>query len=141
MVSLKIEKEIRQDNKVMFGLTMRQLVSAATAVSAAVIIYFITRLDITIMVIPDCLLAVLAYFIGWREVDGMKAEHYLMKRLKSRVYGNDKRIYRTKNAYITLMNRAYSAKRQADMADKTKAKVIKAAAKKKKQKTGYRIIA
>ena len=125
MISVRIEKEIKGENKVALGLNFRQLICVSVCGGLAVGLSLVTGLPITEAVLPDTVLAVVAYYVGWKEVNGMKAEYFALKRVKELVYRNQVRTYRTKNRYVTLLNERYQAMRTADMLDKEKAKLLK----------------
>lgn len=125
MISVRIEKEIKGENKVALGLNFRQLVCVAVCGGLAVGLSLVTGLPITEAVIPDSVLAVAAYYVGWKEMNGMKAEYFALKKAKEMVYHNQVRTYRTKNRYVTLLNERYQAMRAEDMQDKRKVGVLK----------------
>lgn len=136
MISVRIEKEIKGENKVALGLNFRQLVCVSICGGLAVGLSLVTGLPITEAVIPDSVLAVAAYYVGWKEVNGMKAEYFALKRVKELVYRNQVRTYRTKNRYVTLLNERYQAMRAADMQDKGKAKIMKKEEKRRRKVAG-----
>ncbi|MBR1853760.1 MAG: PrgI family protein [Lachnospiraceae bacterium] len=138
MISVRIEKEIKGENKVALGLNFRQLICVSVCGGLAVGLSLVTGLPITEAVLPDTVLAVVAYYVGWKEVNGMKAEYFALKRVKELVYRNQVRTYRTKNRYVTLLNERYQAMRTADMLDKEKAKLLKKEEKWRRKSRGSR---
>ena len=138
MISVRIEKEIKGENKVALGLNFRQLICVSVCGGLAVGLPLVTGLPITEAVVPDAVLAVAAYYVGWKEVNGMKAEYFALKRVKELVYRNQVRTYRTKNRYVTLLNERYQAMRTADMLDKEKAKLLKKEEKWRRKSRGNR---
>ena len=138
MISVRIEKEIKGENKVALGLNFRQLICVSVCGGLAVGLSLVTGLPITEAVLPDMVLAVVAYYVGWKEVNGMKAEYFALKRVKELVYRNQVRTYRTKNRYVTLLNERYQAMRTADMLDKEKAKLLKKEEKWRRKSRGSR---
>ena len=125
MISVRVEKEIKGENKVALGLNFRQLVCVSVCGVLAVGLSLAAGLPITEAVIPDSVLAVAAYYIGWKEVGGMKAEYFLLKKAKELVYRNQVRTYRTKNRYVTLLNERYQTMRMEDMQDKGKVRILR----------------
>ena len=138
MISVRIEKEIKGENKVALGLNFRQLICVSVCGGLAVGLSLVTGLPITEAVLPDAVLAVVAYYVGWKEVNGMKAEYFALKKVKELVYRNQVRTYRTKNRYVTLLNERYQAMRAADMLDKEKAKLLKKEEKWRRKSRGSR---
>ena len=138
MISVRIEKEIKGENKVALGLNFRQLICVSVCGGLAVGLSFVTGLPITEAVFPDAVLAVAAYYVGWKEVNGMKAEYFALKKVKELVYRNQVRTYRTKNRYVALLNERYHAMRAMDMLDKEKAKFLKKEEKWRRKSRGTR---
>lgn len=60
-------------------------------------------------------------------------ERILLKKLQTKIYGNNKRVYKTKNCYITMMNKEYRRRRQMDMQDKKVKKSLKKEARNRKR--------
>ena len=138
MISVRIEKEIKGENKVALGLNFRQLICVSVCGGLAVGLPLVTGVRIREAVVPDAVLAVAAYYVGVKEVNGMKAEYFALKRVKELVYRNQVRTYRTKNRYVTLLNERYQAMRTADMLDKEKAKLLKKEEKWRRKSRGSR---
>ena len=112
MLSIKIEKEIRHDNKVAGGLTLRQLISVSAAAAACIVLALTTRLDPNTLLPAYLAIACTAGLFGWIKKDGMHAEDYLLRMMKRLVYQNGKLRYRTANRYIRLYNSAPGLRRE-----------------------------
>lgn len=123
MVSQDIEKEIQQKNKVILGLDIRQVICVAIAIVCAILMALF--LSPSLSVYPSLVIGVICWAFGWYSKDGLTAEKYLLKVLKEKFYQNNKRKYRTKNKYITLMNKEYRRHERIDRNDKKIAKTLK----------------
>lgn len=132
MLSVDVEKEIQQKNKVFLGLTLRQIACVLFAVICAIV--FAIVLSTELSVYPSLVVGVICWFFGWYSKDGLTAEKYLLKILKEKFYKNGERKYRTKNRYITLMNREYRRHERIDRADKKIAKALKKEQKQNKKR-------
>lgn len=128
-----IEKEIKQKNKVFFGLTLRQAISCVLIVVMSVLLTFI--MGIKVSWIPCIFFAVIFYAVGWYEKDGMKAEHLLSKFIQNQFYSAGTRRFKIKNNYITTMNAEYTRHQKIDMSNKRIAKKIK---NEKKKQTNHK---
>lgn len=135
MINKEMEKEVQQDNKVIAGLNIRQVVCLGIAGSLCIIISLFLDVGFEISMYPCMALGWGAYLFGWKTKDGMHYEKILLKKLQQALYKNNVRYYRTKNKYITLMNREYVRRRNMDLKDKKTAKEIKKARKQKKRKS------
>lgn len=134
MLSIKIEKEIKQENRIIFGLTLRQLICASSALAIMFIVWRVTGLSFSELTVPFCGVGLVFGMLGWFQKDGMKAEDYAVKYAKKSAYKNSKLKYRTQNKYVKLYNDAYSFDRNTDMKDKQKAKEIKQKQKAKRKR-------
>lgn len=105
MLSIKIEKEIRNDQKIVFGLTARQVICVMSGVGIGALFFALTRADIFQLVPVFVLLAVIFGMFGWIEKDGQHMEDFLLRRMKTMVYRNNRLRYRTSNRYIRLLNK------------------------------------
>lgn len=123
MVSQDIEKEIQQKNKVILGLDIRQVICVAVAAVCAILMALF--LSPSLSVYPSLVVGVICWAFGWYSKDGLTAEKYLLKVLKEKFFKNNKRKYRTKNKYITLMNKEYRRHERIDKGDKKIAKTLK----------------
>ena len=77
-----------------------------------------------------------AYFLGFYKKNGLYAEYYLFKRVKGFIYQNERRRYRSKNRYITMLNRAYRRDLEQDLSDPQKKKYLKRRKARKHIRTG-----
>ena len=132
MLPVDIEKEIQQKNKVFLGLTIRQIFCVIFAIICAVVLVLVFPPELSIY--PSLVIGILCWFIGWYKKDGLTAEKYLLKILKEKFYRNSRRKYRTKNKYITLMNKEYRRHERIDRADKKIAKALKREQKQEKKR-------
>ena len=136
MISVKVEKEIKQENRVIGPFTLRQTVCLLIALITEVLFAVIVRPDLeTGMGLGLCLGAI-AWFFGFYKKNGIYIEYFLVKWVKLFCYRNFQRKYKTKNRYVLLMNEYYEKKRQQDMADRKKARQIKRREKKRMKKKG-----
>ncbi len=123
MISVDIEKEIQQKNKIFLGLDIRQLCCVLFAAACAIVMALL--LSPSVSIYPSLAVGALCWFFGWYSKDGLTAEKYIFKVLKEKFYKNDKRKYRTKNKYIALMNKEYRRHERIDRGDKKIAKALK----------------
>ena len=141
MLSGKIEKEIKQEYKIIGNFTFRQVICLVIATAVILVIKFVSRLDIFSLLMPIVIVAWLAWLFGWKEKNGQHAEVFLLKEIQKSIYKNKKRNYRTLNSYVTMFNKEYSAMRATDLANKQTAKQFKkeqkAAAKKVSRLKGF----
>lgn len=106
MLSIKVEKEIKHENKVIAGLTLRQFVAVLSAALICLAIWLITRLDMNALLPAFATIGSIAGVIGWVNKSGLRAEDYLMRYMKRIVYHDNRLKYRTSNSYIRLFNMA-----------------------------------
>ena len=132
MISVQIEKEIRQENKIFGSFTTRQAVVLSATSAFTVIFYLATGISIDGLMYLSLPLGLAAYFLGFYKKNGLYAEYYLIKKLKWFVYRNEKRGYHSKNRYITMFNRAYRKDREQDLSDPNKKKYLR-----KRQREGH----
>ena len=132
MISVDIEKEIQQRNKIFLGLDIRQLYGVIVAVICAVAMALLLTPSVSLY--PSLVVGALCWFFGWYSKDGLTAEKYILKVLKEKFYKNGKRKYRTKNKYIALMNKEYRRHERIDRGDKRIAKVLKKEQKQNKKR-------
>lgn len=133
MVSREIEKEIDQENKVILGCTVRQLLCVFITLVLAVIIFWIMNWNFEIALYPIACVGVIAGAFGWYKPNEEHFEVFLLKKLRASLYHGNYRKYRAKNQYITMMNAEYIRRRNIDLSNKKVAKDIKKANKKKKK--------
>lgn len=143
MISKEIEKEIQQENKVFLSFNMRQTICVGIAVVLSILISFVLQWDFVIAMIPSILIGTLCFGFGWVKRDGIPMEQLLYRRLKRYIYKNENRIYKSKNAYVTMLNQEYQKKRVFDQKSKSIRKAIKRQGKldaKKKKKSKMKAI-
>lgn len=138
MLSIKIEKEIKHEQPIVFGLTVRKTICVGLGIAAAVLLYAVTGASVAQLIPSWVFIAVIAGAFGWVEKDGAHLEDYLLKKIKEVVYKNGTIHYRTSNRYIRMLNAGYRRKRieaekAAKQAGKQKAKPPKAKQKKPKR--------
>ena len=131
MLTLPIETEIETEHKVIHNLNMRQTILFGSVGVIAVASYAITR-DLIIAAAISLPFALAAAYFSRKTSYGLDPEELILMKIKRFLYKNGSRKYRTKNRYFGLMNQAYRAMRNRDMADKAIAKKIK----KKKKMAG-----
>ena len=140
MINQEIEKEVQQDNKVIAGMNIRQVVCLGIAGVLCIAISLFLDVGFEISMYPCMVLGYGAYLFGWKKKDGMHYEQILLKKLQQAFYKSNERYYRTKNKYIELMNHEYVRRRNMDMKDKETAKAIKKQRKQKKRKSSIKPI-
>lgn len=137
MIQVKIEKEVKQDNKIFWSFTGRQIACFGLVVILEVLFYLLVHPQKDALVFVGILLGVVAWYFGYHKKFGINMEYFIGKTVKALVLRNSSRKYRTKNRYISTVNASYMADRSADMADKRIKKELnrqeKARAKAKKQ--------
>ena len=117
MLSLIIEGEIEKEHKVFRDFNMRQTVSLIIIAIIAIIMYVIFR-NWMLMVGFTAPFALLLMYLTKPGENGEKAEEVLMKAAEKHYYQNQTRVYRTKNQFIPLMNRAYGRMKSAGTAER-----------------------
>lgn len=125
MISKEIEKEIQQENKVILNFTIRQVICLSVALACSILIAVFLGLDFSIAVYPCVIIGILCFMFGWKKQDGLPMERVLLKHLKTYIYQNNRRCYKTKNRYIILFNREYARRRKMDLKDKQIRKQLK----------------
>lgn len=129
-----VEKEIKQEHKTFWGFTGRQLLSILIFGAPILALNLFIKMPLFARVISGIFAGVGIFFFGFKKYSGMTFEQYQSKKIKCKVYNNDKRFYRTRNAYIAVMNTYYNRIRNNDIHDKAKAKYIKKMQKKADKK-------
>ena len=134
MLSVKVEREIKQENRVIGPFTLRQTICLIIALAAVATFVYVVKPDLeTGMGIGLCLGAI-AWFFGFYKKNGIYIEYFIIKRIKILCFKNTKRGYRTKNRYIGMLNAYYEERRQADLLNKKKARQIRKAERRRKKK-------
>ena len=136
MLNVDIEKEIKQENKVLLGLNIRKFICVLISLLFAVLFALLFSMNFYISIIPSMAVGTVAFAFGWIKFDGMPMEEFIFKKINEVFYGTKRRKYRTKNAYITLLNEEYARRKSIDMANKKVRKKLKRN-KKTKNKENY----
>ncbi len=125
MITLEIEKEIKNENKIILGFTLRQAVTFGAVLVILVGEYFLIRPTSNILIISGIALGAMAYYLSFHKKNGMNMEYFLVKKVKQYILANNARKYRTKNEYVRIMNEAYRRDRNRDMGNPEKRKRLK----------------
>ncbi len=136
MLSVDIEKEIKQENKILLGLSMRKFICVLISLLMAIVFALLFSMNFYVSIIPSMVVGAIAFAFGWIKFDGVPMEEFLFKKINEAFYGTKKRTYRTKNAYVTLLNKEYARRKQIDLANKQVRKSLKMQ-KKSKVKENY----
>ena len=136
MLSVDIEKEIKQENKILLGLSMRKFICVGISLLFAILFALLFSMNFYVSIIPSMVVGAIAFAFGWIKFDGVPMEEFLFKKINEAFYGTKKRTYRTKNAYVTLLNKEYARRKQIDLANKQVRKSLKKQ-KKSKVKENY----
>ena len=105
MISVRVEKEIRTENRVIGKLTFRQAICFLIVILITIGAYYIIRPnDFTDMVPIALILGVIAWYFGFHKKSGIYMEYFFLKKIKDIYLMNHSRRYRTKNAYFRLLN-------------------------------------
>jgi len=135
MVNVDIEKEIDQENKIIFGLSLRQFIIVLATLAVTIAVMFILDWKVSTALYPVAVIAFIAGTFGWYKPNGQPFEKALFKGIQNFFFGGTKKIYKTKNQYVTMINAEYARRAAIDMSNKEIAKQIKKDKKKKKPKT------
>ena len=136
MISVQVEKEIKQENKIFGAFTTRQAIVLGVSAVFTILFYLLTGITIDALMYFSLPLGAAAYFLGFYKKNGLYAEYYLFKRVKGFIYQNERRRYRSKNRYITMLNRAYRRDLEQDLSDPQKKKYLKRRKARKHIRTG-----
>lgn len=118
MITREIEKEIKQEHKVILNFTLRQSVCVLVALVCSLCIALFMDMDFSISLYPCLVIGALCFAFGWIKQDGVPMEQILMKRLQTTLYENGTRTYKTKNRYVTMFNREYDRRQAMDRKDR-----------------------
>ena len=133
MITVEIEKEINQENKVVLNFTVRQIICVILIVIFSLFVALVLKLDAEVAVYPCAIFGFLCCAFGWYKPDGIPFEKVLLKKIQVGLYGSNIRRYKTKNQYVIMLNNEYNRRRNLDYSDKKLAKRI-VKAEKAKQK-------
>ena len=118
MISVEIEKEINQENKVVMNFNLRQFICIIILVVFSIFAILFMKMSIDIVIYPITFVAVLLYAFGWYKPNGVPFEKIFIKKIQAIIYGSNTRKYKTKNQYVTMVNEEYNRRRNIDLADK-----------------------
>ena len=118
MFDVEIPKEVQQENKILLGLTLRQTICMAIGASAAFLIGVVLQLPIDVAIVPMGVIGIIAMGFGWIKRDGLPLERIIAKRVVAMFYGNARRPYKTKNAFVTMINETQAEKEARRKAEK-----------------------
>jgi energy-coupling factor transporter transmembrane protein EcfT len=96
MISVEIEKEINQENKVILNFNVRQVVCLGITLAFILFIIFVLGIDYEISVYPAGIVAVIMAAFGWYKPNGLPFEKVLLKKAQQFFYHSNVRKYRTK---------------------------------------------
>lgn len=143
MLNVEIEKEIQQENKILLNFNLRQVICLCVAVVLSVVCAVFLNMEFSLALYPCMVIGGVCFVFGWGKMDGLPMERILAKKFQTALYQNDVRVYKTRNRYISMLNREYDRRRVADLQDKRIKKQIKRerkVVKKRKKKSVYRVI-
>lgn len=125
MIAVQVEKEIKQESRVIGRFTLRQVIFLVSALIIEAAMYYIVRPTVeTGMGIGMCI-GVIAWYFGFHKKNGIYVEYFVIKKIKQLVYRNVKRTYKTKNGYVLMLNEYYQNRKNADLKVRSKARKIK----------------
>lgn len=124
-ISVKVEKEIKQENHVIGRFTVRQVAFLGVALILEGLFYLIVRPEIELFMGIGMILGVIAWYFGFHKKNGIPVEYFLLKKIKQMCLRNYQRRYKSRNKYIVMLNAYYEKKRILDLSDRQKARIIK----------------
>lgn len=130
MISVEIEKEINQENKVILNFNLRQIFCLILLVVISIVLVVVLKIDSEILMYPIGAFGIVLYLFGWYKPNGLPFEQVLWKQIQALVYGSNTRKYKTKNQYVVMVNEEYNRRKNVDMANPKLRKQIE-----KEQKT------
>lgn len=125
MLNVDIEKEIKQENKVLLGLNLRKFICVCISLLFAIAFALLFSMNFYVSIIPSMAVGTVAFAFGWIKFDGVPMEEFIFKKINEMFYGTKRRKYRTKNAYVTLLNQEYARRKAIDMKSKQVKKELK----------------
>lgn len=105
-MEVKINKEIREyQEKLFFGLSMRQSLFSALAIIIAVLIYFLLKDSLNTEILTWVCMFGAAPFgaLGFIKYNNMNAEQFLWAIIKTKFLLPSKLVYQTNNIYYELL--------------------------------------
>ena len=127
----QIEAEIETSHYVIAKYTTRQVVCIAATAASILFVNNVVSNTMTSVIIT-LPIDILFIFFGFWHRDGLNAEDKLASVIQKIFYKNDKRIFKTRNKYVAIMNNVYK-KLSAQMMSTYKSKYKKALGKKQKE--------
>lgn len=125
MLTVEIEKEIQQENKILLNFNLRQVVCLCVAAALSVVCAVFLDMEFSLAVYPCLVVGSVCFAFGWWKMDGLPMERVLIKKIQAYLYQNNVRLYKTKNHYIAMLNREYDRRRAADLKDRRIKKQLK----------------
>ena len=125
MLTVEIEKEIQQENKILLNFNLRQVVCLCVAAALSVVCAVFLDMEFSLAVYPCLVVGGVCFAFGWWKMDGLPMERVLIKKVQACLYQNNVRLYKTKNHYIAMLNREYDRRRAADLKDRCIRKQLK----------------
>ena len=92
MISVEIEKEINQENKVIMDFNLRQVICIIILVIVSILIVAFMGWNTQTTLYPISAVAAVLFAFGWYKPNGMPFEKYAMKQIQMLLYGRDVRI-------------------------------------------------
>jgi hypothetical protein len=118
MLSVEIEKEIQQENKVLLNFNLRQVICLCVAAVLSVVCAVFLDMEFSLAVYPCMVVGGVCFAFGWWKPDGLPMERVWVKKMQTLIYKNNVRLYKTKNRYIIMLNREYDRRRAEDLKDR-----------------------
>lgn len=117
-MSVEIEKEIQQENKILLNFNLRQVVCLCIAAALSVVCAVFLNMEFSLAVYPCLVVGGVCFAFGWWKMDGLPMEWILWKKVQTSLYKNNVRLYKTKNRYIVMLNREYDRRKASDWKDR-----------------------
>ena len=125
MIAVMIEKEVKEENRVIGKFTLRQVICFGIAVIILALYYFFVRPTMDMMVPAGIVLGAGVWYFGFHTRNGMHTEYFVIKKICEMVLANINRRYRTKNEYISMFNEGYAKEKADDLRDHKKKQYFK----------------
>lgn len=134
MICNDIEKEIKKDNEVFLGCNKRQIICILIGVGLAFLLTIITKATVDMLIPVYLIIGLGAAYCGKKHKNNRTAEQIILKKISKMVYSNEKRVYRTMNRYVLVLNKAYASQKRKDLSNKKILKLVKTKQKNSKKK-------
>lgn len=115
MVTLEIEKEIRNESRVLFGFTLRQVISFGMVIGVIAGEVVFLRPGTDVLIASGMGLGALAYYMSFHKKNGLYMDYYLENRVREFMLHNSVRDFRVKNSYVRALNAAYERERKREL--------------------------